>query len=241
MKNGQTSHSSLIRQRPLVLTLLLTSLLWLVSHQTGRAVDRAEIDEKLRALAVKLDVLQAKPDKRIPAEKLREAKGIILLDRIRAGFLFAYQGGTGMAMIKDPHTGKWSPPSFLRASESSIGAQIGGEQLFIVILLMNTNSVWMLTQPTSEFGAEASGTAGNNSAGVQSSASSVEPLFLVYTDKEGLYGGASVKAGRLAPDTEANVAYYGQALAAKEILFDHKVKPSEAATELAKKINQYAK
>jgi len=149
MKNGQTSHSSLIRQRPLVLTLLVTSLLWLVSHEIGWAADRAELDEKLRTLGVKFDVMQAKPDKRIPAESLRQAKGIILLDRVKAGFLFAYQGGGGMAMIKDPRTKTWSPPSFLRASEASIGAQIGGEQVFIVILLMNTNSVWMLTQPTS--------------------------------------------------------------------------------------------
>ena len=90
--------------------------------------------------------MQAKPDKRIPAENLRKALGIILLDRTKAGFIFAYQGGGGLAMVKDAKSGRWSPPAFLTANEASLGVQIGGQQSFVVILLMNTNATHALTE-----------------------------------------------------------------------------------------------
>src|SRR6266576_3392778 len=72
--------------------------------------------------------MQQKSDKRIPADLLRRAQGIILLDRTKAGFLFAFQGGVGVAMTKDPNTHQWSAPAFISANDASIGFQIGGEQ-----------------------------------------------------------------------------------------------------------------
>src|SRR3989442_4711498 len=45
--------------------------------------------------SAKFVALQQKPDKRIPAETLRKARGIVLMERTKAGFLFAYQGGNG--------------------------------------------------------------------------------------------------------------------------------------------------
>jgi len=144
-------------------------------------------------------------------------------------------------MVKDPQTHQWSPPAFLSADEASLGFQIGGQQSFIVILLLNTNALQVLTEPTFKFGGEASGTAGNASGGAESTISSVEQPVLAYSDTAGLYGGAAIKGGAISPDTDANLAYYAQPLTAKEILFDNKVKRTEAAAELAQKITQYSK
>jgi lipid-binding SYLF domain-containing protein len=237
----QDLQVSINKSRSVCLMSIVTGLAFLGFCGTVLAADRAELDRRLHKLTLKLQVLQAKPDKHIPAENLRKAQGIILLDRTKAGFLFAYQGGGGVAMVRDQGTGQWSPPAFLSASEASLGLQIGGQQTFFVILIMNTNTLGMLTESTFKFGGEARGTAGNSSAGAEGTLSSVEPLVLVYTDSEGLYGGAAIKGGTLAPDTDANVVYYGQALTSKEILFENKVKPTPAATELAQTINEFAK
>jgi lipid-binding SYLF domain-containing protein len=204
-------------------------------------VERADLDFRLSKLTLKLEVMQSKPDKRIPPEQFRNAQGIILLDRTKAGFLFAYQGGSGAVMVRDPKSGRWSPPAFLKASEASLGFQIGGQQSFVVVLLMNTNAIQPLMQGSFKFGGEASGTAGNNSGGAEGALSSTEPLMLVYSDREGLYGGAALKGDALSPDTEADIVYYGQYLTMKEILFDQKAKPSQAATELVAKIEQFSK
>ena len=65
---------------------------------------------------------------------------------------------------------------------------------------------------------------------------------VVYSDVSGLYGGVSVKAGSFSPDDKANRVYYPEyPLSVKEIIVDRKVKPTEAGTELARKIDELAK
>ena len=199
-------------------------------------VEKPELDNRIRTLTAKLEALQQKPDKAIPADHLRRAKGIILLDRTKAGFLFAYQGGGGVALVKDAKTEKWGPVAFLSANEASLGFQIGGQQSFFVILLMSTNALQLLTEPTFEFGGEARGTAGKDTSGVEGKVASTEQPVMVYDDRQGLYGGASIKGGAISPDEEANRVYYGQLLTMKDILFENKVKPTETASELAAKL-----
>src|SRR5262249_55130861 len=144
------------------------------------------------------------------------------------------------ALVKDTKTGQWSPPAFLGASEASLGFQIGGEQDFYAILLMNTNATRLLTEPNFEFGGIASGTAGNASGGQQGVVSTADQPVLVYTDRKGLYGGAAIKGGAVSPDDKANQIYYGQFFTMKEILYEHKVQASEPATDLARRIDYYS-
>src|SRR5258708_29102654 len=82
------------------------------------AIDKAELDNRIRKLTAKLEEMQQKPDKSIPAGILRKAQGVILLDRTKAGFIFAYQGGGGVAMVKDPKTENQSPLVFLCADNT---------------------------------------------------------------------------------------------------------------------------
>jgi SH3 domain-containing YSC84-like protein 1 len=219
----------------------LCCLVMLCAAWSAAAVDKAELDTRIGKLTAKMDALQAQPDKRVSAENLRKAQGIILLDRTKAGFIFAFQGGGGVLMAKDLKSGQWGPPGFLKANEASLGLQIGGQQSFMVILLMTTNAVQMAAQGSFDFGGEASGTAGNATGGVQGSFSSSEPPVLTYTDSSGLYGGVSIKGGALSPDNDANIAYYGTYLTFKEIVVDNKAKPGQAAQDLAKKLNEWAK
>lgn len=205
------------------------------------AIDKPELDRRIRTLTAKFDALQSKPDKRIPAETLRAAKGIVLLDRTKAGFIFAYQGGGGVAMAKDPETEKWSALAFLGADEASLGFQVGGQQTFFVILLMTTNATRLLIEPSFEFGGEARGTGGDATAGVEQAIASPDRSVLVYDDRKGLYGGVSIKGGAISPDPEANRLYYGQALTMRNILFESKVQPTGAATDLAARLTDHAK
>jgi lipid-binding SYLF domain-containing protein len=205
------------------------------------AIDKAEVDKRIHLLTAKFEEMQAKPDKRIPAENLRKAQGLIMLDRIKAGFVFAYQGGGGLAMVRDAKSGRWSSPAFLVANEASLGFQIGGQQAFTVILVMKTNATRALTESSIDFGGEASGTAGNSSGAAESTTSSdYKPMLMVYNDATGLYGGATIKGGALAPDVDANVAYYGQYLTPSEILFGQQGKPTEATTNLVQRIAQFS-
>lgn len=222
--------------RTTLTTLAVLGLAW-----AAVAIDKNELDHRAHKLIAKFDRMQQKADKCVPAEMLRKAEGIILLDRTKAGFIFAFQGGSGLAMVKDKKSGKWGPVAFLEANEGSLGFQIGGQQSFLVILIMNNEGTRLLTDPTFEFGGEARGTAGDATAGEEATISSTERPVLVYDDRQGLFGGAAIKGGQMSPDEEANRAYYGSYLTIKQILFDNKVKPTELTSALAGKIAEYSK
>jgi lipid-binding SYLF domain-containing protein len=221
--------------RTIILSLLLISL-----ARVSQADPKTELDGRIFDLTAKFQQLQQQPDKRIPASILSKARGIILLDRTRAGVVFAYQGGSGVALARDPATGKWSPAAFLTANEASLGVQIGAEQNFFVILLMSSNAPRFLTDPSFEFGGEASGTAGDVSGGASGTVSDTERPVLVYSSRKGLYGGAAVKGGSVSPDENANQACYGQWLSMKDILYDNKVQPTSMAANLAAAIDAYS-
>jgi SH3 domain-containing YSC84-like protein 1 len=222
--------------------LLMTTLLLVGLAAPAWAVDKGDLNKRIRNITTKFQIMQSKPDKRIPAENLRKAKGVILMDHTKAGFIFAFESGGGLAMVKDEKSGSWSAPAFMRANEASLGFQVGGQQSFVVILLMNTNATHAVADSTINFGGEASGTAGNASGKADGTVpSDTGQVVMMYSDSSGLYGGVSIKGGDLSPDADANVAYYGQSLTPKEILFDQKVKPSDTATALAKQLDQSSK
>lgn len=219
----------------------LLILLCFAAALTAPAIDKPHVEQKAQRLLAKFQALQERSDKRVPAEALAKAKGIILLDRTKAGFIFAYQGGGGLAMAKDKN-GKWSPIAFMNANEASLGFQIGGQQSFFVILLMNDDSVRSLAGDAKfEFGGEARGTAGDTSTGAEGTVSSSEAAVQVYDERQGLFGGAAIKGGALAPDSESNLVYYGEPVTMKEILFENKVKATKTALKLAEKLAEYSK
>jgi len=219
---------------------LLAVIIVLTLSWSAMALDKVSLDQKAQKLLIKFDALQAKPDKCVPAQVLAKAQAIILLDRTKAGFIFAYQGGGGLAMVKDKK-GKWSPLAFVKADEASLGFQIGGQQTFLAILFMNEESAkTIVADEAFEFGGEARGTAGNNSAGVEGKVEDIQRSVMIYDERQGLFGGASVKGGAISPDPDANLAYYGEPATMHEILFERKFKPSEMAATVANKLNQYA-
>jgi len=221
--------------KAIILSFVLLSIV-----SPALAVDRAELDDRIRALTAKFEALQADPDKRVPANVLRKAQGIVLLDTTKAGFMFAFQGGDGIAMVRDKW-GNWSPVAFLNRNEASFGFQAGGEENFYVILLMTANATHLLLKPAIDFGAEAQGTAGNNSTRAEGKIVSPSQSVLVYDDHSGFYGGVSFKNGALAPNANDNRVYYGQYESMSDILFGGKVERTPSAETLARKISEYSK
>jgi SH3 domain-containing YSC84-like protein 1 len=224
-------------QFPGMRNVLLTTLV-LSLAATALAESKSELDDRVRKLMAKFESLQANAEARIPAEKLKKARGVIVMDRTKGGFVFGYENGFGISMVKDK--GKWGAFSFMNSHEGSFGAQIGGKNTFCVILLMNDAARDRLVQSKVDFGGEAGGTGGSSSGGVGDNFAD-EPPMLVFGESKGLYGGATIKGGSVASDDKANQTYYGQFYSIKDILFENKVKPSETAVEFARKLDETAK
>jgi len=218
---------------------LMTAVLAFGFASVALATDRTDLDNRIQMLADKFDAFQHQSAQPIPAETLHRAQGIMLLNRTKAGFLFVYQGGGGVAMVRDTKGGQWSPVAFVSANDASLGVQAGGEQRFVVVLFMTTNATRLLTDPKFDFAAEARATANNNVAGGETGQPPGPPV-LVYDDRQGLYAGAAIKGGAVTPDDDANRIYYGDYVTTGDILFGHRVQPTPAAANLAHEIRQFS-
>jgi lipid-binding SYLF domain-containing protein len=207
---------------------------------TTFADPKGDLDDRVRKLMAQFDSLQANAEARIPAAKLKQAKGVVIMDRTKGGFVVGYERGVGIAMVKDKDKNKWGAFTFMESNEGSLGAQIGGKSTFCVILLMDDSARDRLIQSKVTFGGEAGGTGGSTSGGVDENFSK-EPPVLVFGESKGLYGGAAVKGGTVDADDKANKEYYGKLYSIKEILFEKKVPPSETAVEFANKLEAATK
>jgi len=218
-----------------IMKTIMVGMLLLGFASSVLAVDRAELDDRIRTLTGKFEALQTQEDKRVPADLLSKAQGIILLDTTKAGFMFAFQGGDGVTMVKDKY-GKWSPVAFLNKREGSFGFQAGGQRNFFVILLMDTNAVSGLLKSTVDFGGEAQGTAGNNSSKAEGRFVSPFESVIIYDDHDGFYAGAALKTGALSPADGDNQVYYGGPVTMNDILIARRFEVTPAAAQLSEKI-----
>jgi len=207
---------------------------------SASAKDRWELDGRIHSLAAKFSALEQQPDRAVPRDILRQATGIVLLSGTKAGFVFAYEGGSGVAMLKDAN-GNWGPVAFVKADHASVGFQAGSEDNFSVIVLIGQRADDWLLQPSLQVGGEARGVIGDTAAGAVKTIDFPDARVLFYGDSRGLFGGADVGGGALAPDNNANRTYYNRYdLSMRDVLFDHAVQTTEAARDLANTLNSLA-
>jgi SH3 domain-containing YSC84-like protein 1 len=202
------------------------------------AADRAQLNDRIQALTTQFTAMEQGSATRIPADKLARACGIILLDRTKGAFIFGYHSGNGVALVRDPN-GHWSPAGFVTSSGASLGPQIGGTKDFFVILMMSPAAAQTLDQPAINFGAGISETGGSQHAGVKTSVDS-QPV-IVYSEHNGVYGGASISGGSLHVDKADNAVYYGRPVSMNGILFARQVPPSRSEENLIAKIDEFSR
>ncbi|KAI5286722.1 hypothetical protein KEM54_006567, partial [Ascosphaera aggregata] len=63
--------------------------------------------------------------KKIPAEVIRQAKGLAIFTTMRTGLWISGAGGSGVLIARIPETGEWSPPSGIMLHTAGLGFLIG--------------------------------------------------------------------------------------------------------------------
>ena len=210
------------------LSLLLAFTALACTLSANPALTRATLVEHLDSCEAILQDLQGNFKTAVPADVLRRAKGIVIVNQFQAGFIFGIKDGYAVAMARRPN-GKWSVPAFLRTGELSFGLQAGGKSVTAVYLLMDESAARLLFKNKFNLGAEAKANAGVRAAERESVTSSIrtEPSVLIYTASEGLYLGAAIKTGYMSPDNEANRLFYSSSNRLPELLFSDWVTPPE--------------
>ncbi len=192
--------------------------------------NRADVVARLDTCEAILQQIQGNIRTAIPADVLRRAKGIVIVNQFQAGFIFGIKDGYAVALVRRPN-GRWSVPAFLRAGEFSFGLQAGGKSINVVYVLMDDSTTRLLFNNRMNFGAEAKAVAGIRAAERErvSRALPGDANVLVYSTTEGLYLGATIKTGYMSPHDEANRLFYNSTDRLPELLYSDWVKPPPEA------------
>jgi lipid-binding SYLF domain-containing protein len=156
------------------------------------------------------------PEKGIPRDVLRHAKGLAIMSVVKAGFIFSGKGGHGVVVARTRRG--WSGPSFIATGGGGWGLQIGAQITDFVIVLNNDKAVQAFARGGSvTIGADLSAAAGpvGRTAG-----GAVTPTAAVYTysRSRGLFAGVSLEGAVIGTQRQSNFDYYGRPVRADEIL-----------------------
>ena len=211
------------------LTALLSLSVMLVAARADN-FDRAAVVTELDSCEAIIREMQGNSRTAIPADVLRRAHGIIIVNQFQGSFILGIKDGYGVALVRRPN-GKWSVPAFLKAGELSFGLQAGGKSINAVYVLMDDETARLLFKTRMNLGVEAKAVAGVRAAERERVTESLrtEPNVYVYTATEGLFLGASVKTGYMSPHDEANRLFYNSNNRLPELLFSDWVTPPTEA------------
>jgi lipid-binding SYLF domain-containing protein len=119
-----------------------------------------KLDIRVRRAAERFIEMQADPAKRIPADLISKARGIIILHKVKAGLLIGGEAGNGVALVRNRETGAWSAPAFVSSAEGSYGLQLGAQESDLIFLLMNETGLKPLLGGGVNVGVDVAATAG---------------------------------------------------------------------------------
>ncbi len=202
-----------------------------------------ELEERLSSSVQVLKDMIGAPDAGIPIDLLKRSRGVVVFPAvIKAGLGLGGHDGKGVVLRRDPSTGKWGPPAFIRLIGGSFGWQIGVQSTDLVLLIMNEVNLKSLFKNKITIGADASVAAGP--VGRDASAATDVELsagILSYSRAKGLFAGVAVKGSVIEPEWDANEAYYGSDASLIDIFFRGKGTVSPAAIELIRLLNKHSR
>ena len=192
--------------------------------------DRASVVKQLDSCEAILQEIQGNIKTAIPADVLRKAKGLIIVNQFQGGFIFGIKDGYGVALVRRPN-GKWSVPAFLRAGEFSLGLQAGAKSINAVYVLMDDETSRLLFRNRMNLGVDAKAVAGIRAAEREAVSKALpgDANVLIYSSTEGFYLGATLKTGYLSPHQRANELFYNSSHRMPELLYSDWVTPPPEA------------
>jgi lipid-binding SYLF domain-containing protein len=206
--------------------------------------NETKVADRVQAAADVLDAIQGAPDKGIPQEVLGSAECVAVVPSLlKGGFIVGARYGRGLASCR---TSKgWSAPAFFVVQGGSVGFQIGGQAVDLVMLIMNDNGMKHLLASKFELGADASVAAGPVGRHAEGNTDwKMRAEVLTYSRARGIFAGVSLNGAVVKQDKDATREFYGHMVTFNASLKGDVEAPAAAnpfLTELAKWAQEAAK
>ena len=184
----------------------------------------AQADEAARvkeSTTVLHEILNA-PDVSVPAWVVEKVQGVAVFPSgKKAGLVVGGQWGRGILSAKSTKSGTWSAPAFLTLTGGSIGAQIGGEAVDLVLLIMDERGLEQLTKNQFKIGADAGVAAGPVGRTAEAATDiQMRAKILSYSRARGLFAGITLNGSTIKQDRNANERFYKQPYRTSQIVLD---------------------
>ena len=210
----------------LLLGLNLASFAADEPSRTSKAALRAQ------AAADVLDEIQGAPDKGIPQEVLGSAECVAVVPSLlKGGFIVGGRYGRGLASCRTPKG--WSAPAFFAVKGGSVGFQIGGQAVDLVMLIMNNDGMQHLLSSQFSLGADASVAAGPVGRHAEGNTDwKMRAQVLTYSRARGIFAGVSLAGAVINQDKDSTRDFYGRMVPFKTSLTGEVDPPAGANTFL---------
>ena len=207
---------------------------WAVTPKRSELITEVETCEAI------LQEFMGDPANAIPASVLQQARGIVIVNQFKAGFFLGVKDGYGVILVKKAD-GKWSLPVIISAGEASLGLQIGAKSIETIMVLTNDQTPRLLFNERFNVGVDAKAVAGPKAAERErDNHGIVEAPVLIYSKSKGLFAGATVKAGYLARNDDANFLLYSTQNTLPELLYSDWVQPIPEVVPLMNYVQKLA-
>jgi lipid-binding SYLF domain-containing protein len=226
--------------------LLLTLVVSLCSFAVAadEQPKESKATDRVQAAADVLNEIQSAPDSGIPENILGRSECVAVVpSMLKGGFIVGGKYGRGLASCRTPKG--WSAPAFFTVTGGSVGFQIGGQAVDLVMLIMNNDGMQHLLTSKVALGADASVAAGPVGRHAEGNTDwKMRAQVLTYSRARGVFAGVSLNGGVLKQDKDSTREFYGHMVTFKASLTGEVEAPSTAypfLSSLAKWAQEAAK
>jgi lipid-binding SYLF domain-containing protein len=194
-------------KKAILLTLLLSLCSFAVAADNPGRESKAS--DRVQAAADVLNQIQGAPDSGVPREILGKAECVAVVpSMLKGGFIVGAKYGRGLASCRTPRG--WSAPAFFLTEGGSVGFQIGGQAVDLVMLIMNNDGMQHLLSSKFALGADASVAAGPVGRLAEGNTDwKMRAQVLTYSRARGVFAGVSLNGAVLKQDKDSTREFYG--------------------------------
>ena len=219
-----------------VQTCLVGATVCSIMAATGWAADESQGDlaQRLNASAKVLNEVMADPQKSIPEGIIQHATCVVVFpSMVQVAILVGGQHGKGFATCR---TGNgWSAPAPMDISGGSWGAQLGGEAVDLVIVVMDEKGMRQLESGKFRMGVETSVTAGP--MGGHDMTVNVDAV--TYARTRGVFAGMNITGSSITEDEGDARTLFGSRMRLADILTG-KAQPRQTSDSFLSTVQKYA-
>jgi len=219
------------------------SVLWtlaavaLALSRPAFAADEEKADNIVDKARIVIQEMMRAGDKQLPEDLIRQASGIAIIPgMLKGGFIIGGAYGKGVVLKKMGDS--WTGPAFISLTAGSLGLQIGGESIDLILVIVGDTAMDAFMQNKFKLGADlglAAGPLGGHASAAK--ATSLKGGIYSYSRSKGAFAGISIEGAGISSQSDLNKGYYGST-GSTPVILAGKVSPPSSGQELIATLNK---